>query len=225
MTEPFGVISEPWWDDQSLWIVGGGPSLTGYDISGLRKRGRVLGINRAAELIPCDITFTLDHTFLKRNRRNLVQWGISGHDMFAAVADDWFKDNKPIPGVTYLLREQGTGVGNDPCVIINGHNSGYGALCLGILKRAQTIILLGFDFLSGRSGESRNHWHDGYPWGQGRTNIYYERWAKRFDEIAADVPPGIQVWNANPNSAVTAFPFKSYDELGIKQRAVSVVAI
>ena len=52
MTEPFGTIGPPWWDDRPLWIVGGGSSLSGYDLSDLWISGRVLGVNRAADLVP-----------------------------------------------------------------------------------------------------------------------------------------------------------------------------
>jgi len=215
MTEPFETIGQPWWDDRPVWIVGGGPSLSGYDLSGLRSSGRVLGVNRAADLVPCTATFTLDHNFLKKRTTDLTEWAQDGQEVFAAVADGWFDARDPIPGVTYLRRIEGKGVGRDLTTIINGKNSGYGALCLAILKRAREIYLLGYDF------RHNAHWHGGYPWGSGRCQIYFERWAKRFDEIAEDLPNGVVVWNGNVDSVVQAFPFKSYEDLGLSRLLIS----
>ena len=214
MKEPFGTIGPPWWDDRLVWIVAGGPSLSGYDLSDLRARGRVLGVNRAADLLPCDATFTLDHTFLRKCPADLAEWARLGQEVFVAVADGWFEDNGKIPGAVYLRRVQGKGVGQDKGVIINGLNSGYGALCLAILKRAREICMLGYDFKNTTSG---SHWHGGYPWSNGKCRIYYERWAKRFDEIAEELPEGVQVWNGNLDSAVRAFPFMSYEDMGLSR--------
>lgn len=219
MTGPSGKIGPPWWDDRPAWIVGGGPSLSGYDLSDLRSHGRVLGVNRAADLVPCDATFTLDGNFLRQRSSDLVEWAASGQEVFAAVSDDWFGGTvDPVPGVTYLLRVQGKGVGQDQGAIVNGLNSGYGALCLAILKRAREIYLLGYDFKNRREGL---HWHDGYPWGSGRCYVYFKRWARRFDEIAADLPDGVRVWNANVDSAVRAFPFRSYEDLGLSRLPIN----
>jgi len=204
-----------------VWIVAGGPSLSGYDLSDLRARGRVLGVNRAADIVPCDATFSIDRMFLTKRRRDLATWAFRGQEVIAAVPHDWFAENEPIPGVRYVRKETGRGVGQDPEVIIHGCNSGYGALCLAVLKRATTIYMLGYD-LHGRSDGL--HWHDGYPWGRGSCRIYFERWAERFQDIADELPRGVQVWNCNPDSRVQAFPFKSYDALDIPSVLEEVTA-
>lgn len=206
----FGVITAPWWDDRDLYIVGGGDSLKGCDLTHLRERGRVLGINRAPELIPCDACFTIDHNFLQREHDKIAGWVADGVEMAAAVGSTWFNIHKPIPGTLYLKRVQGTGTDEGPGTIVNGLNSGHGGLCYSVLKRAKRICLLGFDL----TGEN-THWHDGYEWGCGRTKIYFSRWAKRFEEIRDALPAGTEVFNCNPNSAITAFPFSSYDAIGI----------
>lgn len=206
----FGVISEPWWDDRDVFIIGGGKSLAGHDLTSLHKRGRLVGVNRSADFCTCSCTFTLDHNFLRKRADQMQQWSDDGQEVYAAVGDTWF-DNVPIvPGVTYLRRQQGKGVGEDPHIIINGCNSGYGALCLALLKRAKRIYLLGFDM----KGENE-HFHDGYPWGCGRSAIYFERWAERFNQIRDDLPDGVEVFNCNPESGIVAFPFSSYHQIGI----------
>jgi len=63
--------------------------------------------------------------------------------------------------------------------------------------------------------DNNNHWHDGYSWGGDRSKIYFGRWAKRFQEIADELPKGVDVFNCNPESAIVAFPFSTYDHIGI----------
>lgn len=205
----FGCIAEPWWDDRDVYIVGGGASLKDRKIETLHEKGLVLGINKAAELIRCHATFTLDHSFI-RNSKEMIQSWTADQEVYAAVCASWFNEVTAIKGVTYLTRVQGVGVGKDMAQIINGCNSGYGAVCLAVLKRAKRIFMLGFDM----NGEN-DHWHDGYKWGNNRSKIYFSRWAARFDQIAKDLPKGVKVFNCNPDSAIVAFPFTTYDQIGI----------
>lgn len=220
-TDHFETIGYPWWDDRPVYIIAGGPSLSGYDLSDLRARGRVIGVNRAADIIPCDATFSIDRMFLTKRREDLATWAIQGQEVIAAVPHDWFAENSPIQGVHYVRKETGKGVGQDPEVIIHGCNSGYGALCLAILKRAREIIMLGYDLHGRTDGQ---HWHDGYPWGNGSCRIYYERWAERFQDIADELPKGVRVWNANPDSRVQAFQFCSYEDIGLTRVEEEVAA-
>lgn len=206
----FGSIRAPWWDDRDVYIVGGGDSLKGRQLERLHEKGRVVGINRAAELITCHCTFTLDHNFTRQRADELRQWAEDGQEVYIAVGSTWFDNVSAIDGVTYLERVPGLGIGDNLSQIINGCNSGYGALCLAILKRARRIWMLGFDLTGDNS-----HWHDGYPWGCNRSKIYFDRWAKRFDDIAKEVPKGVEVFNCNPDSAIVAFPFSTYDHIGI----------
>lgn len=206
----YGVIAEPWWNDQDVFIIGGGLSLKERDIQSLHKKGIVIGVNRAAEFATCHATFTIDHSFIRNCAGLLKQWAEDGQEVYAAVGNTWLDTVAPIPGVTYLLRVQGQGVGDGMSEIVNGCNSGYGALCLAIKKRSRRIWLLGFDMK-----DKNTHWHDGYKWGCNRSSIYFERWAKRFGEIKNDLPRGVKVFNCNPDSGIVAFPFSTYDHIGI----------
>lgn len=207
----YGVIAEPWWDHRDVFIVGGGKSLQGRDITKLHEKGIVVGINRSAEFTKCDATFTFDHSFI-RNRANLLkQWANGdGQEVYAGVGNTWLDTQAAIPGVIYLQRVQGFGVGKNMGEMVNGCNSGYGALCLAVMKRARRIWMLGFDM-----NGANDHWHDGYTWGSDRSKIYFPKWAARFDEIRQDLPKGVEVFNCNPKSAIVAFPFSTYDEIGI----------
>lgn len=207
----FGEVGPPWWTDAPVFVICGGLSLRGKDLSNLRDVGYVLGTNRTADLVPVDATFSLDHNFMKNRAGTLTEWSRL-HEVYLAVAPDYA--DPPLEGPTYLERRQGNVPSLDPRYITNGLNSGYGALNLALLKRSTETWLLGLD-LKVPQAEEPSHWHGGYPWGNGSSHKYYSRWAARFDEFPPILPEGVRVYNANPDSAVTAFPFRTYKELCI----------
>lgn len=154
-------------------------------------------------MVPVDATFSLDLTFIDKYRHTLAVWA-TDHEVFLAVPEDYAE--APIPGVVYLKRVQGKGVSWNPSEIVNGLNSGYGAINLAVLKRAREIYLLGYDL------NTSTHWHGGYPWNNGSSLKYYDRWAVRFGEIARGLEGrGVDVWNCNPDSGIRCFPFKELD--------------
>jgi hypothetical protein len=207
----FGVVDEPWWDDRPVFIVGGGPSLIGRDLSRLRQRGWVLGVNRAADLVPVDATFSLDAVFIRRRADDLAKWAETQQVYLGMPAS---YPGPFIPGAIYLDRIRGAGLSRNPGRVINGLNSGYSALNVAALKRAREIFLLGYDMVpTPRDGLS--HWHGGYPWQERSSETYYRRWADLFKGAAAELPAGVKVWNCNPASSVRAFPFSSYEAIGL----------
>ena len=211
----WGRVGPPYWEGRQLFVVGGGPSLAGYDLGRLREHGWVLGVNRTADYWPVDAVFTIDYQFLRRRAADLAGWAARGIETYAAVADDY--DRPPIPGVTYLKRVSMDGISLDPSVIANGLNSGFGGLNLAVLKLARRIILLGFD-LQPVAKDQPTHWHSGYDWGGARASVsHYERWASRFRQAVSMIPPGVEVLNANPDSAIRAFPFTTYEAIGLRR--------
>lgn len=211
-----GEVGPPWWDDRPVFIVAGGPSLRGRDLSGLRSRGWVLGVNRAADTVPCDASTSLDGLFIGRYKPRLEQWIAKGQQVYLCVDPDHRKP--PVAGAVYLLRQRFEDAGAwsaDPRKIVNGANSGYAALNIALLKRARTVYLLGFDMVPPAKPRLGRHWHDGYPWSKSYSSGTYERWVRYLDEAARQLPQGVEVLNANPASAVRGFPFTTYEALGL----------
>lgn len=210
------------WSDRPVYVVGGGPSLAPHvDALKWRHEFYVLGVNRAAELLGptnVDATFSLDRMFIDRYHDRLYEWANPEdpyHEVYLAVAAGWDESHALVPGATYLERRAMAGLSEDPAAVANGLNSGYGALNLATLKGAREIYLLGFDFNEPAPTEP-THWHDGYDWGNRSAVKYWSRWAARFDAAAADCERlGVKVWNANPTSLVRAFPFVTYEDLGL----------
>ncbi len=115
----------------------------------------------------------------------------------------------PIPDVEYLVRGRGVGLSTQwPTVSIHG-TSGYGALNLAFLKGAKTIFLLGYDY-----SQANHHWYENYTWqGLGRDHVF-EQWAKHFVIAATQLHmAGVKVYNACPDSVITAFPKIKLDDV------------
>lgn len=193
----FGSVSgKPWGE---VFLIGGGPSLRGFDFECLR--GRVLvAVNDAAVHVPfASALFSMDASWI-RNRREMVD-EFAG-EKYLAVAPDFHFANGPV--ACYLKRDrQGRGLSTNPGVIhLGGGNSGYGALNLAVLKGATRIVLLGYD-LTGPN----QHWHSGYSWADAlSSDSLYQRWAEQFDLAATELRQrGVRVVNASPISRITAF--------------------
>lgn len=211
------------WSDRPVYVVGGGPSLAPH-LENLRRfietntESYVLAVNRATELLGpqnVDATFSLDRIFAEKYHQSLYEWG-KLHEVYLAVPATWAAEGRPlIHGATYLERRTMAGLSTDPGAIANGLHSGYGALNLAVLKGARNVVLLGFDLVD-RGPEAPLHWHDGYAWQNGRSRIYWRKWAARFALAARDCEAlGVRVRNANPDSAVRYFPFTTYEDLGL----------
>jgi hypothetical protein len=200
------------WRGQRCFIVGGGPSLKGFDFGRLRGE-RVIAINKAFFDVPwADIMFSMDRGFL-----DSVTSGELGEDCREAFQAfegaplwlDIFHSSYP-PGI-YSLPSAGK-IGWTRSLtegLFHGQNSGYGALGLALILGADPIYLLGFDCSKGPRGET--HYHDGYPCGLKQEDL--DTFRSDFEAGAPLLPPGRQVINLNPNSALKCFEFGDVDRI------------
>jgi hypothetical protein len=208
----FSTVPRGDWADKPLYIVGGGPSLRGFDFSRLIGRGRILGVNKAPFNIPCDAMFTLDQTFTRLMREEICAFVQSGGDATLAMPPNE-DGHKPIDGARYVVRRRGSGLSEDDREIF-GLNSGYGALGLGYLRGAKEIALLGFDFDYDKDGNT--HWHDGYTWHSRQNHKYLARWTREFDRPARQLKEaGVNVINfiGPRGSGVREFPTATLNDL------------
>ena len=198
----FGRVCEPTWENRTVYLIGGGPSLKGFDLERLRGCTTV-AVNDSALHAPWTATalFSLDRKWMSE-RRETIQ-AFSG-EVYLAVADD-FSFDEATSNATYLLRQRNSvGLSTDPGVIhMGGGNSGFGAFNLAFLKRARKIVLLGYDYRN-----AHYHWFKDYPWsrpGSSTHSALYGNWAKQFSYCAGQLR-GVTVLNASATSAITAFP-------------------
>lgn len=202
------------WRGQRCFIVGGGPSLKGFDFGRLRGE-RVIAINKAFYDVPfADIVFAMDRPLL-----DLITSGKLGENYRQAFESLWGAkvwldlSGYSYPPDVYSLPSAGE-IGWTTSIkqgLFHGQNSGYGALNLALVLGADPIYLLGYDCSKGPEGEK--NYHDGYPSGgrQDAVNIFL----KAFN-AGAEILRGIshpRIVNLNLQSALKCFPFGDVDKV------------
>lgn len=203
----YGEVGPPWWDDRTVYLVGGGPSLRGFDFGRLIGRGIICGVNQAMLDLPeCHAGVSIDRKFVHWNQGRLAALARGGLALYLALGLQW--RDYLIPGAAHL-----NSGGSEPLSLrsnsLRRTTSGLAALNLAVLKQARRIVLLGFDYgaISGR-----DHYHDAYHWvGPGDYQPWAD-WVREFDRASPLLKQrGIEVVNASPESRINCFPKMSID--------------
>ena len=206
------ILPDGSWAGRRCFIVGGGPSLKGFDFERLRGE-RVIAINKSFYDVPfADIVFGMDRPFL--------DWIMEGK-----LGDNFKTAFEAFEGVKLWLDLSGysypPGVYSLPSAgeigwtkslrdgLFHGQNSGYGALNLAMVLGGDPVYLLGYDCSRGPAGEK--NYHDGYPSGGNpdALNIF----KRAFEAGAALLNGRPRVINLNPDSALRCFEFGDKDDL------------
>lgn len=169
-------------------ILGGGPSLRGFDVERLRGLF-VIAVNESYALCPwADVLFFNDNQWFDDHRLLIDGW-------HGTVASTSRHAHQTTPErVTLIdLPEQPMG---------RGRSSGHTAVSVAALLGASTILLLGYDM---RHVYGRSHWHRLYSHPFGST-IYSEDFLPAWEgwRHAAEAR-GVDVINCTPDSALTEF--------------------
>jgi len=182
-----------------FYVVGGGPSLRGFDWSRLQSR-RVIAVNRAFEKLPdAEVVYFSDLRFWNWNKDALLR-----HTGRKASCMRKLRH----PEIESYETTGISGLETTPGKIRHGNSSGYAAINVAVHRGAQEIVLLGFDM---RFVDGRCHWHDGYP--VANVEKSFKQMVKYFDTLVGPLKEvGVLVLNANPDSAIGAFPKISLGE-------------
>lgn len=198
------------WSDDPVYVIGGGPSLRGFDFSCLD--GVLLGCNKAAWAVDTPFMVSLDQHFVRVFRDRIADYVREGGTAYLAVAPN-NNDHKPIENAHYLYRTRNNGLSHDPSRLYGVH-TGYAALNLAFLAGAKQIGLLGLDMQYDNDG--RSHHHEGYEWQNKESPRYYDKWSRNFERAAVELrEAGVEVINfiGEPRSKITEFPTRPLDEL------------
>lgn len=202
---PFRIVRDGIWTGKRCFIIGGGPSLKGFDWSKL-KGELTIGINRVYEHISPSIIFSIDSRFW--------QWIITGkygeeakHKFLNSGSFKvWVKSGRGVAVQGVLMLEC---VGIDGLTqhledgLYTGNNSGYAAINLAVGLGCKEIYLLGFDMRS-RPGGRQQWFHSGHPFEE--ENDAYPMFLDHFNKLAPLLKEhGVQVTNLTPDSALTCF--------------------
>lgn len=199
------------WVDRPVYIIGGGPSLVGFDFKRIRGLGVLVGVNRSAFIADTDVLVTLDRMFARNFRDDVARFVDSGKEAVLAMVPNE-DTHEPISGATYVTARRNRGLSDDPRDL-RGVNSGYAALGLAYLRRAKEIALLGFDF---QWTGGKSHFHSGYRWQNKNAHRMLNRWATDFElagQQLAEIGANVVNYVGPQGSMVKAFPVQSLGEL------------
>jgi len=211
------ILSNDSWSGRRCIIIGGGPSLRGFDRSVIKDE-LTIGINKEFMFSSSTINYSMDYTFfelLNNNQRMDPEeilmrrlWKeYKGIKVFLKHDKGRFSDyvytvNRIKREIISLDLKNG---------IYSGNNSGIGGLMLAIALGSRKIGLLGFDM---KIVNGKTHCHGGYKRGNGKPKHNIESMTRilndfkiRFETIATPVKQaGVEVFNLNKNSALNCFP-------------------
>jgi hypothetical protein len=193
----------PIWRGKTVFIVGGGPSLLGFDFGRLRGRS-VIAVNRAAKDVPwADALLFRDQPWFDANRALVAAW--PGHAFTTCP-----QSKAALPEKMKLLATAMRAdflPGTSP--LKRGRSGGQMGISLAIAANAAAVVLLGFDM---RLVAGRSHYHDDYRTESER--LYRNDFLRHFEGWnAAAQRAGVDVINATPGSALDEFRRGEIDQI------------
>ena len=207
------------WPDSKVFIIGGGPSLKGFDFSLLQGR-RVIGCNDAYKLgfpqffdIPdlVDICYWGDWGWWNIHWNEMVKYPKATNERehpgliaFPGLRVNCAERYIDAVGVRCLRRDQRKLCTGDKVGWF--HNTGASAINFAILLGAVEIVLLGFDMTVDEDG--KHNWHHNL---KDQANLVrIERHKRAFhNELAPQLKkkyPDVKIWNTNKDSGINCFP-------------------
>lgn len=192
------------WKDRTVYILGGGPSLDGFDFERL-KGERVIAVNNAympgrAPWAP--VLYFMDWGWYGIHKNALAKW--SGLKITSA---DKCKNE---PGIKVVRWRHRLGLDDDPRFMTRGTCSGFGAISIAAKLGGKKIILFGFDM---RVVDGRHNYHNEH-FREIKTEIYVNNFIRPFESfVKAAEERGIEIINATPGSALPSFPIVDPEEV------------
>lgn len=214
----FSVLKGGEWRGQRCFVIGGGPSLRGFDFDQLENKGRIIACNKAFLNVPfADMMIAMDVDLyrwihsgaLAKNPDTKAQIQVrfrkfAGFKVWIELGNNrmdgiHYVHNFRLPQVTRRFTQG----------IYTGNNTGVGALMAAVVLGCNPIYLLGID---GKHEGKRSHYHSGYPRKQMPKTA--ASFIHHFEFVAKPIrKAGIRVINLNPRSAVRCFKFSTINEV------------
>jgi hypothetical protein len=198
---------EPWFCGETVFVLGGGPSIDDVDLARLRDR-KVIVINSTAIAardagLDDAVLFWMDNSWWRKHQELCLSWRgslVTKARIAKGDAPDLIRlvDTVTQPGAPKNTIFPPPGSPK----IAWGRTSGHTAISLAIAMGAARVVLLGFDMRLADDG--RSHHHDDY---QRVTHAavfadflrHFEGWNR------AALDTGVTVLNATPGSALDEF--------------------
>jgi hypothetical protein len=183
-------------EGETVYIIGGGPSLKGFDFRQLAG-SKTIAINKAILFhSQADVLYWTDVRFHTWHKNEIDNY--KGLKFTLKPGSQYSND------INVLKKGKAYGIETDAQTLAHGNNSGYAAINLAYHLGAKRIILLGFDMAS-KGGDS--HFHDGYPTRSAGDRMYQDKFIPGFKQMQSELSStGVTVLNASPYSKLTVFP-------------------
>ena len=196
MLEPPKVT--PIFKNKTVFIVGGGSSLTGFDFNKLKGKS-IIVINKGFMTIPfAQVLYFSDYRFYIWYKDVITSF----KGLIYTIA------NKVLDEKITILKNTGK-KGFDPIngCVRHGGNSGYAAINLAYHLGAKEIVLMGYDM---GSINGSTHFHDGYKSKQ--NDSVYNRFKEPYSALKNEIAKaGITIYNVSLKSQLDVFPKRNIE--------------
>jgi uncharacterized Rossmann fold enzyme len=184
----------------TVYVVGGGPSLKGFDFN-LLKDKTTIAINRAFLHLPfAQVLYWSDTRF--------YEWFAKEIDLFKGIKVTCRPQPKKAD-IINLLNTGKTGLETMAYGLRDGGNSGYAAINLAYHLGARKIVLMGFDM---QTNGKETHWHEGYS-STANTDTMERLMVPNFSTLVEPLEKRkVKIYNASLDSILTCFPKISLEE-------------
>lgn len=187
-----------------MYLIAGGPSLDEFPWDKLRGEP-CIAITRSFERAPwADVLYFTDARFWEWYHAELSTW--KGNIVTAAKPA---RIHPTFPRMEFYKLTMARGLDLRPNCLRHGNSSGYAAINLAVHLGAKRIYLLGYDM---KFKDGKSHHHGGHP--VRNTETVFTKMLPFFPSIVEPLKKhGIEVLNANPDSAIECFPKIHWEEL------------
>jgi ADP-heptose:LPS heptosyltransferase/SAM-dependent methyltransferase len=194
------------WEGLTAFVLAGGASVRNLDLSLLKGR-RVIAINSAVLAYPdADILFFADARWWSDPPKAWKADVGSFTGRFVTTSGGGPRD------VERLLKiDPAKGIATDPTQLALSRTSVTGAINLAVHLGCTRVVLLGVDGKVAPDGK-RHHHTAAYPWPM--VKRCFDDHAAEFRAIAPSLKAaGVEVINANPDSAIDVWPKVPFEEV------------
>jgi hypothetical protein len=194
----FGKLPTTEFEGQTVYIIGGGPSLKGMDERLNALQGPVLAVNDAYKFQSATHLYFGDDMWYHHHKKDLRRFR----------SKIFTTSNISARGIVNL-RKSTDPISTDPGALAFNLNSGYAAINLALLCGAKSIILLGFDMCRDEEGDT--NWHENIRYVTEDTYVGFISRSQSLKTAIGRHFPKVEILNANMASKLDAFPKVPFD--------------
>ncbi len=194
---------EPLLAGDTVFLLGGGPSLRDFDVQRLRGR-RVMAINCSCAICPwAEFLYFTDTSWFEHRRTLVAAWPgtvITASRVAKAALPEKLKRIQLVTQPDFTIGEP---------VLKFGRSSGHTAISVAIAMGAARVILLGYDMqiVGGRSHHHNEYHTEDIKLFRDDFLVHFQGWGEAARRI------GVEVLNCTPGSALAEFPMRSIDDV------------